>query len=185
MAIQVMTEVWEHSQATGTRLLILLALADRARKEDGVCWPGIAALAQQARVTSRDVHHHIGALQGMGELRIVRRGGRGPRDTSVYQVTVGRYKDATVCTLHDGGRVQPPSVKGQAGRVQRVTPSPAATATDKGEPGSGKRVQPPSPDPLLTDLDPSEPTEPSAVARREGPEPLATVVHRVTGRLTA
>ena len=66
-----MTEVWEYSQASGTRLLILLALADRARKEDAVCWPGVAAIAHQARVTDRDVRHHLVALEASGEERVL------------------------------------------------------------------------------------------------------------------
>lgn len=158
MAIQVMTEVWEYSQASGTRLLILLALADRARKEDAVCWPGVAAIAHQARVTDRDVRHHLVALEASGELRILRRGGQGPKDTSIYQVTVGRYKGATVYTLRQPERVQPGSVKS----VQPVTSLEGGPKGEmepvKGETSTSKRVQPVSAEPITDpSVDPKEP----------------------------
>jgi hypothetical protein len=38
MSIKVMSQVWEHSTRKGTRLLLLLALADFANDE-GICYP--------------------------------------------------------------------------------------------------------------------------------------------------
>lgn len=118
MSIQVMSEVWEHSTATGAELLVLLGLADRARNEDGVCWPGILDIARRARISERQAQRHIRALILKGELRKLEQGGRGLGDTNTYQVAVGKYQGVIHVTLQgDIG-----AKKGDIRRRPRVTP---------------------------------------------------------------
>jgi len=91
MSIDVTKEVWDNSTATGTKLLVLLAIADNARSDDAVGWPSHNSVARRARCTTRQVRYHIQSLIEMNELAVIRNGGSGPRDTNVYQITVGRY----------------------------------------------------------------------------------------------
>lgn len=187
MAIQVMAEIWEHSKAVGTRLLILLAMGDRARKEDAVCWPGRATIASQARVGVRDVEQHIAALIDMGEVGVVKRGGRGPGDTTVYQITVGRYKGVTPFAL----KGDPPrtgkseasfALKGEATRVLK--------GERKSEESGQIRAKPASLDPKETRIDPAgiPPTDldpsPGGIVVTDGLDAgMALIEDPSTGRL--
>lgn len=78
-----MADVWDHSQQTGTHLLMLLALADHAN-DAGECWPVINRLAAKCRVNRRQARYLIKDLEEAGELRIERGQGRG--HPSVYTV---------------------------------------------------------------------------------------------------
>jgi hypothetical protein len=96
MSIKVMSRVWEHSQQSGTALLVLLALADWA-DDWGYCYPGHAAIARKARTTERNVYLILNKLAEMGEIRIVRKGTGGKRkETSIYHVTVGMTEQEIV-----------------------------------------------------------------------------------------
>jgi Helix-turn-helix domain len=123
LAIEAISEVWKHSTASGTRLLVLLAMADRARREDGLCWPSVATVAKQARVNARSVQYHLQSLVKAGELRIVRAGGHGAADTTVYQIQVGTYQGAAVCTLQGATEGRKGARHGQI-RVQPIAPDP-------------------------------------------------------------
>ncbi len=77
MSIAYMTGVWSNSKQKGTKLLILLAIADHANDE-GVSWPGMASLAKKARLKSRlTVLRAIKDICDDGELVIVKHGGPG------------------------------------------------------------------------------------------------------------
>lgn len=86
MSIKVMNRVWDHSRASGTDLVIMLALGDRA-DEDGVAWPGIAYLCNKARVKERATQTIIRKLQERGELFIET--GSGRKHTNYYIVLAG------------------------------------------------------------------------------------------------
>lgn len=86
MSIRVMSRVWDHSQADGSQLLLMLAIADRS-DDDGVCWPGIAYLAKKTRVSERQVKRMIKTAESAGEIYVRRSGGRAR--TNLYFVTAG------------------------------------------------------------------------------------------------
>ncbi len=87
MSIKVMSRVWECSKAEGSRLLLLLAIADYA-DDKGVAYPKIAQLAQKCRQGKRTVSRQIEYLKSLGELEVKsQQGGRGTR--SLYRVTCG------------------------------------------------------------------------------------------------
>lgn len=81
-----MTRVWEHSQAQGTQLLLLLAIADDA-DDDGIATPKIQQLARKCRQSPRATSYQIATLQQIGELKVSVAKGRGNRST--FRVTVG------------------------------------------------------------------------------------------------
>ena len=71
MSVKVMSEVWANSIATGTTLLVQLALADHAEDEKRSCYPSIGHIAKKCRVHETTARHHIHLLEKLGELRIV------------------------------------------------------------------------------------------------------------------
>lgn len=64
-----MSYVWINSPSKGGRLLVLLALADRAN-DDGICWPGITELARKSRLSDRQVERVLKGLEKDGELEL-------------------------------------------------------------------------------------------------------------------
>ena len=68
MSIQVSNAVWQHSQATGRTMLVLLAIADH-QGEIGA-WPSIATIAKMVNASERSVQRDIQTLQDMGELSV-------------------------------------------------------------------------------------------------------------------
>lgn len=87
MSIRVMSRVWDHSQAEGNRLLVLLALADFA-DDEGYCWPKVEPLAHKARIGVRTVQSALADLEALGELERSGRGGRGRSCT--FRVVCGQ-----------------------------------------------------------------------------------------------
>jgi hypothetical protein len=86
MSIAVMTRVWEQSKQRGSRLVLLLALADHAN-DDSVCWPGVARLAERARIERRSAQTIIRDLEDAGEVYVAVNAGRG--NSNMYLVTLG------------------------------------------------------------------------------------------------
>ena len=87
-----MSAVWDRSSATGSTLLVLLALADHANAE-GLCWPAIAKVARMARVDRATVFRALNDLEKTGDLRRVQRFGGQPGQTNVYRVTPGAVEN--------------------------------------------------------------------------------------------
>lgn len=98
MAVEVSTKVWNHSQQKNTKLVVMLALANRA-DEDGICWPGYSYIAQKARLSDeRGAMRIVKELTEQGELIIADPGG-GRKKSNHYLVTVGFSADHLVSVL--------------------------------------------------------------------------------------
>jgi hypothetical protein len=82
-----MTRVFDHSQAKGVTRLVLLAIADVARDEDGCAWPMVETIAKKAHCGARTVTAAVHELVQLGELAVDFGCGRG--HSSVYTVLVG------------------------------------------------------------------------------------------------
>lgn len=67
--------VWHHSQAKGTDLLVLMAIANWMG-DDG-CWPKIETIAKDARTSTRQVHRSLAILRELGEIEWEHAGGMG------------------------------------------------------------------------------------------------------------
>lgn len=85
MSLDASKLVWQHSKATGSALVILLALADHAN-EAFEAWPSVSTLAQRAKLTDRGVQKLLRRLEADGEITPVR---TGPRGVTVYRITCG------------------------------------------------------------------------------------------------
>lgn len=87
MSIHWMNTVWKESQASGSELLLLLAIADNAN-DDGVAWPGQKYLAHKIRMSYRSVRRLADKLVEMGELAVAVDIGR--TNTNTYYILTGR-----------------------------------------------------------------------------------------------
>ena len=76
MGRDLMYEIWDNQdpQLTGSRLVIMLCLADDADDNDE-CWLSIARIAALARITPANVTRHIKELEAAGYLIVTRTSG--------------------------------------------------------------------------------------------------------------
>ena len=75
MSVHVTSYIWKHSKQSGTRLVMMLSIADRC-DDDGGCFPGQRDLADRGRlVNTKSVSGIVNQLSSDGELTIVRRNG--------------------------------------------------------------------------------------------------------------
>ena len=86
MSIRVMSQVWEHSHATGGQLLVLLAIADFSN-DDGEAWPSVPTLAKKARISERHTQRVVKQLKAMGEL-VVDSKASGQWGTNIYRIAL-------------------------------------------------------------------------------------------------
>jgi hypothetical protein len=81
-----MSQVWER-QVSGTRLAILLCLADFARDDGSKCFPAIATIAYKVGRKDREVQYVLKKFRELGVLVTVRQGtGRGR--TTHYRINL-------------------------------------------------------------------------------------------------
>ena len=75
MSVHVTSYIWKHSKQSGTRMVMMLSIADRC-DDDGGCFPGQRDLADRARLTNtKSASGIVNKLAADGELTIVRRQG--------------------------------------------------------------------------------------------------------------
>ncbi len=112
-----MSKVWKESPLEGSRLLILLSLADMAN-DDGYCYPSYATLAKRARLKSRQ--NAINIVAEMVDAGIVEKSTRshpdGNQTSNLYRViaknlprqcTPSTTSDTTPSTTSDTTLVLP------------------------------------------------------------------------------
>lgn len=83
MSIKIMNHVWEHADAKGTDLLMLLALADAANNE-GTCFPKIETLAKKVRCKKRNAQTILRKLEKNGDITITPQ----PNTSNSYTVVI-------------------------------------------------------------------------------------------------
>lgn len=69
MSIRVMSEVWQHAPQKGSKLLLLLAIADFA-DDQGRAYPSVTTLAKKTRLSVRNIQYMLSALEIEGALEI-------------------------------------------------------------------------------------------------------------------
>jgi hypothetical protein len=108
--------VWESAPYEGGTLLVLLALADWAN-DDGYCFPGVAAIAEKARLGERQVHNILRQFRTDGVIEVEHPGGgRGVKNR--YRLTLNW--NAVKCSA-----VKPDSVKSTTETLQSSSQNPA------------------------------------------------------------
>lgn len=92
MSIHVISDVLRHSQAKlGTRL-VLIVLADHAKRDGTGAWPSVATIADEANLSERAVQRALRELEAAGE--VVSQGPHPEHGTTVWDVLVGGAKSA-------------------------------------------------------------------------------------------
>ena len=71
-----MTWVWDHAEAAGTDLLLMLAIADSADDQGRNAWPSVADLSRKTRLDERTVQRRLKRLRDQGRIAIEVGGGR-------------------------------------------------------------------------------------------------------------
>jgi hypothetical protein len=84
VSIRVMTAVWDHADASGGELVVLLAMADWADDEGRKCFPKQVTLAKKARMTDRGVRKCLASLVEKGYIERIGRLGGGPVEWAVH-----------------------------------------------------------------------------------------------------
>lgn len=82
-SITTIRNVWEHSQHSGSALLLLLAISDFAN-DDGLASVSLDALSKKIRMTRRYTQKLLAQIAATGEITININGGR-----HLYHVRVG------------------------------------------------------------------------------------------------
>jgi hypothetical protein len=131
MSVEISLLVWKWSKQSGTRLLLLVAIADYANAE-GIAWPSIKSLAERTRMTPRYVQKMLREIETDGEIETIKR----TATSNVYRVTIRKPPEVQLeDELPFTPRVNPGSGGGR-------TPGP-----ERGEPGDTLTVREPSLEP--------------------------------------
>ncbi len=142
-----MSDVWKHSKASGSALLVLLAVADFAN-EEGTAYPSIETLAKKARMSPRNARYVIGDLVKAGELVVKRNAG--PKGCNLFKVKTANL--AGVQDLPGEKFAGAQSVQDETIFQMGVQPTSAGTAIAV------------APEPSLTVIEPSRRKLPSVPA---------------------
>lgn len=122
MSVQATTWVWNHSQATESAFLVLLALADHAHPDGTHAYPSLASLQRMTRLSERTVRYALRTLESIGEIEITREGGGRGRTTEYRLSGMG-----AVLAPIPPERVQSATQKGQQVAPEPNNPTTKAT----------------------------------------------------------
>lgn len=91
MSIQAVGWVLDHSTAEGRERLVLLSLANHAGRDEWECWPSVATIAREARVSVRTAQRSLRLLEEQGHIEVAERGEpdlrvRADRRANLYRI---------------------------------------------------------------------------------------------------
>lgn len=95
-----MSWVLEHSEEKLGRRLVLLVLADRAHEDGGGAWPSVENIAAAARLSKRQTHSCLRALEESGAIE---REGKSHTGTTIYRVIMESRGGAEFAPSEDRG----------------------------------------------------------------------------------
>jgi hypothetical protein len=147
MSIKVLSHIWQTSQATGSKLLVLLAMADFADDHGGNIYPSMQTLAAKARLSSDQTRRVVHELAAEGYIELVSMGGwrNGRNWANEYRILLDRPDDLPeggTCNLQGGSADARGGTSADASTVlapvqvqpslqPSYQPSEAATATER------------------------------------------------------
>lgn len=98
MSIKFLSAVWADYPGDGSRLLVLLALADYA-DDGGVCFPSMAAIAKKTRLSTHQARRMVHALTEEGIVEIIgNHWGGAPGATRRYRINLEGMTASTGAT---------------------------------------------------------------------------------------
>ena len=125
-----MNSVWAYSKAKQGALVVLLAIADHANK-DNYAWPSMRTLAQKCRLSERRTQYCVRELERIGELLVIPNGG--PNGCNLFRVAVsaGAVLGKRECSLEQEGVLR------EAKNSIQSAPEPSRTAIEPPKEPSG------------------------------------------------
>lgn len=151
MSIKAISRVWDSGAYDGTRLVLVLALADWANDRGGDIFPSVGTMARKIRKETRVVQHHLRALEGDGVLTVEAEAvGSKPREYRLdldRLAAIGADQDLARRKRRTGGRkgVQsgaPQPVGVQSGAPHDGTARGAIERTEGVQPIAGEGCNP-------------------------------------------
>lgn len=90
MSVRVMSRVWDCMPASGTKLLVMLALSDYAADDGSRAYPAVNTLATKVGCSPRQARRLLKELVAEGWLEILHRGGKSgkSKDTTEYRIVL-------------------------------------------------------------------------------------------------
>lgn len=141
MSVRVSTLVWDIDFPTQSQKLVALKLADHANDDGASIYPAVNTISEQTGCGRSTVFNVLKTFVDCGLLVVVEEGGKGPKDTTVYQFNIDALRQLSTGHLtltgtaneirfekgpetgpFDDGRVQPVD-----GRVQPLDKKGPAT----------------------------------------------------------
>lgn len=108
MSVQAMTYVIESSKQKGSALLLLIMIANYARKDGTGAWPSTQTLADDCRMSKRSVVRLLQEIEASGELTIERNAG--PYRANLY--TIRGMVEGDNLSSSDGDNLSSPGSEG-------------------------------------------------------------------------
>jgi hypothetical protein len=167
VAISVMTWVWNHSQSRHGSRLVLLAIADSMRNEDGWAWPSVKELSRKTALKERGVQTAIADLVKLGELEVAYN--EGPKGCNRYRVLPSTpAESAPPQNLHPAVSTPPQNSQGQ--QPPQVTgQTPAESAPPAENAGVQNPARPPAESAPGTVREPKDKNSPTESSLDGGP----------------
>lgn len=117
MSIKVQSWVWENSDAKGSQLLLLLAIADHAHDDGCGAFPSVQSLAKKCRQTERNTQFLLRELEA--NFEIITRPQAGPHGCNIYIIPVP-WNEPTWGEKISG-------VKNSAKNIRQISPESSVT----------------------------------------------------------
>jgi hypothetical protein len=89
MSVQAISWVIDHSQHKGSRLVVLLMIANHAHGDGTGSFPSLETLARESRITTRQVTTILGILERSREVIIEQ--GKGPHKSNLYTLPLQQH----------------------------------------------------------------------------------------------
>lgn len=143
MSVEITTELWQgSSELSGTKLLIMLALADWA-DEERTCFPKVKSISKRIRVDERGTRKHIKELREMGYIEVLHQSdGRlsGGRRSNLYKIHTNPSNPVnTTRVKRPGSNNQGRSTRGS---LSPETPTPTIYKEPSVEPSDNTPIVP-------------------------------------------
>ncbi|MFZ4072100.1 MAG: helix-turn-helix domain-containing protein [Caulobacterales bacterium] len=99
MSVRVSTLVWDVDFPTQSQKLVALKLADHANDDGASIYPAVNTISEQTGCGRSTVFNVLKAFVECGLLIVIEEGGKGPKDTTVYQFNIEALRDLSECHL--------------------------------------------------------------------------------------
>jgi hypothetical protein len=119
MSVQALSWVFDHSKSRLAARHVLLSIANHARADGTGAWPSIPRIARESGLSCREVYRSIDELVALGELSVIRGGGR--RHTNLYSL-----KRMTTCHGSEGE-----TVTSSHRNPDQMSPEPSLTVQNR------------------------------------------------------